>query len=85
MRLGGTQEALLPAYLASFDRLIGDRRTGVTFGETVKGIIGAGSLVCQRIAASSAILSGAKEGGGRAWVAWRQVKAPSAHRSMQRP
>jgi hypothetical protein len=65
MRLGGTQEGLLPAYLASFDRLIGDRRTGVTFGETVKGIIGAGSLVCQRIAASSAILSVAKEGGQR--------------------
>jgi hypothetical protein len=31
----------------------------------VKGIIGAGSLVCQRIAASSAILSVAKEGGQR--------------------
>jgi hypothetical protein len=31
----------------------------------VKGIIGAGSLACQRIAASSAILSAAKEGGQR--------------------
>ena len=65
MKLEGTQEGLLPEYLTSFDELIGDQRTRVTFEETVKGVIGAGSLVCQRIAASSAILSAAKEGGQR--------------------
>lgn len=65
MQLQSTQEAVLPAYLASFDRLSGDRRTRVTLEETIKGIIGAGSLVCQQIAASSAVLSAAKEGGQR--------------------
>ncbi len=65
MELEDGQKGLLPGYLASFDGLIGDKRTGVTFRETVKGIIGAGSLVCQRIAASSATLSEAKEGGQR--------------------
>jgi hypothetical protein len=65
MELEASQEGLLPGYLASFDGLIGDRRTGVTFRETVKGIIGAGSLVCQQIAASSAVLSQSKEGGQR--------------------
>ena len=65
MKLEITQAAMLPDYLSSFDGLIGDQRTRVTFEETVKGIISAGSLVCQRIAASSAILSRAKEGGQR--------------------
>jgi len=65
MQLQSAQEAILPAYLASFDHLSGDRRTQVTLGETIKGIIGAGSLVCQQIAASSAVLSAAKEGGQR--------------------
>ena len=65
MELDVKQEGLLPGYLASFDRLIGDKRTGVTFRETVKGIIVAGSLVCQRIAGSSAVLSVAKESGQR--------------------
>jgi hypothetical protein len=65
MELEDNQKGLLPGYLASFDGLIGDKRTEVTFRETVKGIIGAGSLVCQRIAASSATLSEAKEGGQR--------------------
>jgi len=65
MELENRQKGLLPGYLASFDKLIGDKRTGVTFRETVKGIIGAGSLVCQRIAASSARLCEAKEGGQR--------------------
>jgi hypothetical protein len=62
MQLQSAQEAVLQAYLASFNPLSGDRRTQVTLGETVKGIIGAGSLVCQQIAASSAVLSAAKEG-----------------------
>lgn len=65
MELEANQEGLLPEYLASFDRLMGDRRTAVTFRETVKGIIGSGSLICQQIAASSATLSQAKEGGQR--------------------
>lgn len=65
MELEAGQEGLLPGYLASFDGLIGDKRTGVTFRETVKGIIGAGSLVCQQIAASSPVLCEAKEGGQR--------------------
>jgi hypothetical protein len=65
MELQTEQQELLPGYLASFDELIGDQRTGVTFRETVKGIIGAGSLVCQRIASSSAVLSESKEGGQR--------------------
>jgi hypothetical protein len=65
MELETTQEATLLEYLGAFDGLIGDRRTRVTFRETVKGIISAGSLVCQRIAATSAVLSVAKEGGQR--------------------
>jgi hypothetical protein len=65
MELEDNQRGLLAGYLATFDGLIGDKRTGVTFRETVKGIIGAGSLVCQQIAAHSATLSEAKEGGQR--------------------
>jgi hypothetical protein len=52
-------------YLGHFAGLIGDKRTGETFGAIVRGIINAGSLVCQRIAAHSALLSGAKDGGQR--------------------
>lgn len=44
------------AHLRHFEGLIGERRTGVTFGAVVKGIIGARSLVCERIAAHSEIL-----------------------------
>jgi hypothetical protein len=40
----------LTSYVAAFDYLIGDKRTRKTFGETVRGIIGAGSLICQQIA-----------------------------------
>jgi hypothetical protein len=39
------------AYLETFQRLIGDRRTRVTLGEVLKGLIAAGSLMCQQIAA----------------------------------
>ena len=46
----------LAEYLGHFDGLIGDRRTGRTLGEIVRGIINAGSLVCQQIAAHSAEL-----------------------------
>ena len=78
MELESAQKSLLPGYLASFDHLIGDMRTGVTFGEIVKGIIGAGSLICQQIAASSAILSEAKDGARRVR---RLVKGKSTKRS----
>lgn len=65
MELASDQGALLPGFLAFFDRLFGDRRTRNTFAEVVKGIIGAGSLVCQHIARGSALLSAARDGGQR--------------------
>jgi hypothetical protein len=65
MELTEAREELLGAYLTPFDTLIGDKRTKVTLRETVRGIIVGGSLICQRIAAHSAILSRAKEGGQR--------------------
>ena len=79
MELEANQEGLFPGYLSSFDRLMGDRGTAVTFGETVKGIIGSGSLVCQQIAASSATLSQAKEGGQRVS---RMARGESTKRSQ---
>ncbi len=77
MELEHTQEALLPAYLASFDHLIGDQRTRVTLRATVKGIIHAGSLVCQRIASASSVLAKAKEGEGSGSAAWSEGRAAS--------
>jgi hypothetical protein len=65
MELGVTRQGLLGGYLGHFESLIGDRRTSITFTEIVKGIIGAGSLVCQRIANRSAILSTAEDGAQR--------------------
>jgi len=65
VELEATQTALLPEYLAPFGGLIGDQRTWVTFVEVVTGIVNGGSLVCQRIAAASAKLSVAKDGGQR--------------------
>src|SRR5579884_1283553 len=55
----------LTSYVKQFDRLIGDQRTRQTFGEVVKGIIAAGSLICQQIAARSAELSKGKKGSQR--------------------
>ena len=55
----------LADYLADYRSLIGDQRTAVTFGEVVQGIIGAGSLICERIAAQSAVLAAAQDGGQR--------------------
>ncbi len=52
-------------YLQPFDSLIGDTRTRTTFSETVKGIIGAGSLICQRIAAHSPVFAAVKDGAQR--------------------
>jgi hypothetical protein len=52
-------------YLEPFDTLVGDRRTWIALTETVRGIIGSGSLICQRIAAHSPILSAVKKGAQR--------------------
>src|SRR5215208_4419958 len=52
-------------YLEPFDTLVGDRRTGTTLTETVRGIIGSGSLVCQRIATQSPLLSRVQKGAQR--------------------
>jgi hypothetical protein len=60
-----TWEDPLTSYVKHFDELIGDQRTRKTFGEVVKGIIGAGSLICQQIAARSAELSKGKKGSQR--------------------
>lgn len=52
-------------YLEPFDTLVGDRRTWTTLTETVRGIIGSGSLICQRIATQSPILSRVQKGAQR--------------------
>ena len=53
MELRSGESDLLGAYLRDFTGLAGDRRTGRLLGETVRGIIGAESLCCSRIAAFS--------------------------------
>ena len=53
MELAGERPGLLDEYLGHFGALIGDRRTGRAFRATVRGILGAESLVCARIAAFS--------------------------------
>lgn len=65
MEWNPTWENPLTKYVKQFDGLIGDQRTRKTFGEVIKGIIGAGSLICQRIAAQSAELSKGKKGSQR--------------------
>src|SRR5215210_5037583 len=65
-------------YLAPFDHLVGDRRTWVTLTETVRGIIGSGSLVCQRIATQSPILAPVQKGAQRII---RMVTAQTTKRS----
>ncbi len=60
-----TWEDPLTSYVKHFAGLIGDQRTRKTFGEIVKGIIAAGSLICQQIAAQSAELSKGKKGSQR--------------------
>ena len=52
----------LTSYVAAFDQLIGDQRTRKTLRETIRGIIGAGSLICQQIAGQSPLLSQGKKG-----------------------
>jgi hypothetical protein len=60
-----TWEDPLTSYLKQFAGLIGDKRIGKTFGETVKGIITAGRLICQQIPAQSAELSKGQKGSQR--------------------
>jgi len=57
MDLAPVHQSLLDSYLAAFDPLTGDERTGRTFRGTVQGILGAESLTCSRIAAFSPQLS----------------------------
>jgi hypothetical protein len=52
-------------YLEPFESLVGDQRTWVTLTETVRGIIGSGSLVCQRIAAHAPVLASVTKGAQR--------------------
>lgn len=66
-------------YVGYFDCLIGDRRSAVTFREIVRGIIAAGSAICQRIAAQSAVLMRAKDGAQRVI---RFVRQESTKRSQ---
>jgi hypothetical protein len=72
-------ESPLAAYLSCFDELMGDRRTGFTFRETIKGIIGAGSLICKRIAAHSQLIAATSKGGQRVI---RLAKGESTKRSQ---
>jgi hypothetical protein len=65
MEWNPTWENPLTSYVKQFDGLIGDRRTRKTFREIVKGIMGAGSLICQQIAGQSAELSKGKKGSQR--------------------
>ena len=53
MDLAPREDDLLGRYLARFAALAGDRRTGRLLAATVRGIIGAESLVCAKIAAFS--------------------------------
>jgi hypothetical protein len=65
MEWKATWDDPLTRYLAPYHELIGDKRTHKTFDEVIKGLIGAGSLICQRIAAHSAELSQGKKGSQR--------------------
>jgi len=55
----------LMRYLAPYHDLSGDKRTRTTFDETIRGIMGAGNLICQQIAVHSPVLDKAKKGGQR--------------------
>ncbi|MBI2843439.1 MAG: hypothetical protein HYX78_08570 [Armatimonadetes bacterium] len=58
-------KGVLDGYLSSFSGIIRDKRTSKTFEEVIKGVIASGSLICERIAAHSSVLSAAKEGAQR--------------------
>lgn len=53
MDLTPGEDDLFTTYLARFTNLAGDARTKRLLGETVRGILGAESLCCARIAAFS--------------------------------
>jgi hypothetical protein len=53
MDLTAAEEDVFTTYLADFTDLAGDARTGRLLDQTVRGIIGAESLCCARIAAFS--------------------------------
>ena len=72
------------AYLAPFDHLVGDRRTWVTLTKTVRGIIGSGSLVCQRIATQSPILAQGQKV-PNASFGWSPRRRPNAHPTLMPP
>ena len=55
----------LTNYVAPYHQLMGDKRTRTTFDETIRGIMGAGSLICQQIAVHSPVLAKAKKGAQR--------------------
>jgi hypothetical protein len=58
MELTAAEQDLFGAYLGDFAGLTGDQRTRALLGETVRGIIGAESLCCSRIAAFSPCAGG---------------------------
>ena len=62
MELKASETDRLTEYLAYYEPLIGDARTKVVFSGVVKGIIGAESLVCARIAVHSPELAGSGNG-----------------------
>lgn len=78
MEWKSTWDDPLTSYVAAFEDLIGDKRTRRTFGETIRGIIGAGSLICQQIAGQSPVLSQGKKGAQRVI---RLAMGESTHRS----
>lgn len=65
MEWQATWEDPFTRYLSPFHDLIGDARTRTTLTETVQGMIGAGSLVCQRSAAHAPILAAVQDGAQR--------------------
>ena len=77
MEWKATWDDPLTRYLAPYHELIGDKRTHTTFDEVIKGLIGAGSLICQRIATHSAQLSQGKKGSrARSSLGkWREYEA----------
>jgi hypothetical protein len=65
MEWNATWNDPLTKYLAPYHELMGDKRTHNTFDEIIRGIIGAGSIICQQIAAHSPQLSQGKRGAQR--------------------
>ena len=72
-------QAPLADYLGHFSGLIGGKRAGKAFDGIIRGILDAGSLVCQQIAAHSPGLSAVKDGAQRVI---RFAKGESTKRSQ---